>query len=169
MPDHFINLNCANCGAKLEVHDDMGRFACGYCGTEMLVQRRGGTVALHAVTEAIKNVQVGTDKTAAELAIARYETELKQLQGNAAKLANDESTRSCTGIGCLGMLLLVGLATISSDAGSGIGWFLVLACTGAAAFMFFKKREGNSQLEDVRQRIRQLENQIAEKKRIADS
>jgi ribosomal protein S27E len=62
--DHFINLNCANCGAKLEVYDDMERFACGYCGTELIAQRRGGTVALRAVTEAIKKVQIGTDKTA---------------------------------------------------------------------------------------------------------
>src|ERR1039457_3769668 len=67
MPEHFINLNCANCGGKLEVYDDMDRFACGYCGTQMLVQRRGGTVAIRAVTEAIERVQVGTDKTAAEL------------------------------------------------------------------------------------------------------
>ena len=48
MTPHFINLNCTNCGAKpLDVHDDddMERFACGYCGTEIIVQRRGGTVA----------------------------------------------------------------------------------------------------------------------------
>jgi predicted RNA-binding Zn-ribbon protein involved in translation (DUF1610 family) len=67
MSDRFINLNCAHCGAKLDVYDDMERFACGYCGTEMIVQRRGGTVALKAVTEAIQKVQIGTDKTAAEL------------------------------------------------------------------------------------------------------
>ena len=71
MADHFINLNCANCGAKLEIYDDMERFACGYCGTELIAQRRGGTVALRAVTEAIKKVQIGTDKTAAELALLR--------------------------------------------------------------------------------------------------
>jgi ribosomal protein S27AE len=71
MPEHFINLNCANCGGKLEVYDDMDRFACGYCGTEQIVQRRGGTVALKAVTEAIQTVQIGTDKKAAELAVFR--------------------------------------------------------------------------------------------------
>src|ERR1039457_5902622 len=59
MSDHFINLTCANCGGKLEVYDDMERFACGYCGSEMLVQRRGGTVILKAITEAIQKVQIG--------------------------------------------------------------------------------------------------------------
>jgi DNA-directed RNA polymerase subunit RPC12/RpoP len=79
MPEHFINLNCANCGGKLEVYDDMDRFACGYCGTQMLVQRRGGTVAIKAVTDAIEKVQVGTDKTAAELALVRLQKELQPL------------------------------------------------------------------------------------------
>jgi ribosomal protein S27E len=78
--ERFISLNCANCGAKLDVYDDMDRFFCSYCGTGLIVQRRGGTVALKAVTEAIKKVQIGTDKTAAELAIARYESELKGLR-----------------------------------------------------------------------------------------
>jgi DNA-directed RNA polymerase subunit RPC12/RpoP len=81
MTPHFINLNCTNCGAKLDVHDDddMERFACGYCGTEIIVQRRGGTVALKALTAAIIKVQTGTDKTAAELALARYEKEIAAL------------------------------------------------------------------------------------------
>ena len=76
---HFVTLNCANCGARLDVYDDMERFACGYCGTEILVQRRGGAVTLKAVTEAIKKVQVGTDKTAAELATVRLRDELVYL------------------------------------------------------------------------------------------
>jgi hypothetical protein len=86
MSEHFINLGCANCGAKLDVYDDMERFACGYCGTEMAVQRRGGTVALKAVTDAIKQVQVGTDKTAAELALARLRQDLAALEARSADL-----------------------------------------------------------------------------------
>jgi hypothetical protein len=51
----------------------------------MLVQRRGGTVALKAVTEAIKQVQVGTDKTAAELALVRLQNELSLLRSQHRK------------------------------------------------------------------------------------
>jgi ribosomal protein S27AE len=87
--DHFINLNCPNCGGKLDVYDDMDRFACGFCGSEMIVNRRGGTVALKAVTEAIKQVQVGTDKTAAELAMVRLNQEAAELN---AKLAHQRET-----------------------------------------------------------------------------
>ena len=79
MNEHFIPLSCASCGAKLDVYDDMERFACGYCGKEMVVQRRGGTISLKGVTDAIKQVQTGTDKTAAELALVRLLPELDAL------------------------------------------------------------------------------------------
>lgn len=41
MSDSITKLNCASCGANLDVYDDMQRFACGFCGIEMVVQRRG--------------------------------------------------------------------------------------------------------------------------------
>jgi hypothetical protein len=71
----FVSLSCPNCGGKLEVYDEMDRFACGYCKSEILAVRRGGTVSLKAVTETIKKIQFGTDKTAAELALPRLEIE----------------------------------------------------------------------------------------------
>jgi len=73
MSDKFVNLSCANCGAKLEIYNDMDRFACGFCGAEMLVHRRGGTVALKVVMNAAKKVRIATDKTAPESAIVRLE------------------------------------------------------------------------------------------------
>jgi ribosomal protein S27AE len=106
MAPHFINLNCANCGAKLDVHDDMERFACGYCGTEMIVQRRGGTVTLKALTAAISKVQIGTDKTAAELAIARHEKEMAQLLQSldALKKRRDGDVATCLSMGLIASL-----------------------------------------------------------------
>ena len=60
--ENFITLKCQSCGGKLDVFGDMERFACGYCGTEMIVQRRGGTISLKRVEEAIKKLQIGTDR-----------------------------------------------------------------------------------------------------------
>ena len=80
MSDEFTSLKCANCGAQLQVYDDMDQFACGYCKTEMLVQRRGGTVSLKAITAALSNIQVGTDRTADELSLVRLENELAGLK-----------------------------------------------------------------------------------------
>jgi len=55
----------------------MGVFACAFCGTNQRVVTKGGTVSLQPVEQAIKEVQRGTDRTAAELAIPRLQAELK--------------------------------------------------------------------------------------------
>jgi hypothetical protein len=85
LSENFITLQCRNFNGKLDVYEDMERFACGYCGTEVVVQRRGGTIILEAVTEAIKRVEIETEKTAAELAITRYESDLNKLREKAEK------------------------------------------------------------------------------------
>lgn len=45
-------LSCPTCGARLEVTEDMDRFACLHCGNEVLVIRRGGTPSLEFPTPA---------------------------------------------------------------------------------------------------------------------
>jgi ribosomal protein S27AE len=88
-----VPLKCPSCGAKLEVSEDMDRFACGYCGTELVTQRRGGTVALKSLTDAIVKVQIGTDKTAAELALRRLQDELHDVRTHRA--AQESSWQAC--------------------------------------------------------------------------
>jgi DNA-directed RNA polymerase subunit RPC12/RpoP len=167
VPEHFINLSCTNCGAKLDVYEGMERFACGYCGTELIVQRRGGTVALRAVMEAVRKVRVGTDKTAAGLAIARYESELNELRLSEAKLSKNSSANTCTGVGCGGTILVLGL--FLGTQGTEAGWWLVLGCVALGVGLFYGRREGLAEQQRMRVRIRQLEILVAEKKRIADS
>ena len=71
-----IPISCARCGAGLEIEQDMNSISCGYCGTHLKIERRGGTVALREVTDAIHRVQLGTDRTSSELAIKRLRDEL---------------------------------------------------------------------------------------------
>jgi len=75
MPD-FITLSCPSCGAKLEITQDINRFACSHCGQEHLVKRSGGIVSLSPVVDAINQVKFGVDKTAAELALERISKEI---------------------------------------------------------------------------------------------
>lgn len=75
----MVTLRCPNCGGALEINGDMERFACAYCGSEQIVERRGGTVALR-LADAVARVQVGTDKTAAELALVRLDKEITALK-----------------------------------------------------------------------------------------
>ncbi len=164
--EHFVNLNCGNCGAKLDVYDDMDRFSCGFCGTELVAQRRGGTVALRAVTEAISKVQVGTDKTAAELAITRYEKELQVVRSHWAKAAPHMLLgifALLCGIGAIPM----GLTMIFSMhlVGPGIGQVVF----GAIAIWWSLRQFRESpRRRALREEISRLESQIAQKKQIAD-
>lgn len=81
-----IKLSCVSCGSSLDISQQMNRLACGYCGTQQIVERSGGTIHLRGVAEAISKVQVGTDKTAAELAINRLSKELEALRYHRARV-----------------------------------------------------------------------------------
>ncbi|HEX8564643.1 MAG TPA: hypothetical protein VF648_03170 [Pyrinomonadaceae bacterium] len=81
----IVKLNCVNCGFGLDISEQMERLACGYCGTQQIVERSGGAVHLRGVTEAIARVQTGTDKTAAELALARLSKELEAVRQQRAE------------------------------------------------------------------------------------
>jgi len=87
----MIAMGCVGCGAPLEIAPDMEHFACNYCGAVQRVERKGGTVALRKVEQAIHAVQRGTDKTAAELALVRLEKEHASLS---KELEGAESTRT---------------------------------------------------------------------------
>lgn len=67
----FITLTCTNCGGKLQITQDIERFACGYCGIEHIVRRGSGIISIAPVVEGLKRIQEGTDKTASELAVVR--------------------------------------------------------------------------------------------------
>ncbi|CAN7476587.1 hypothetical protein [Massilia sp. LjRoot122] len=75
-----IKLSCSGCAAPLEIGTDLDRFACGYCGTSQIVERKGGVVSLKRFESAINAVQRGTDRTAAELAVPRLTRELAQVR-----------------------------------------------------------------------------------------
>jgi DNA-directed RNA polymerase subunit RPC12/RpoP len=166
MSDHFINLNCAHCGGKLEVYDDMERFVCGYCGSEMIVQRRGGTVALRAITEAIKQVQVGTDKTAAELAIVRYEKELWELR-QSLEIAKKGDNSGGTTMGCGAIVILVGVG-LGMAIQSGL-WGIIVVLIGAALMFFGYKAPNTKRTDAILKRIEFVKRQMNDKKRLVDS
>lgn len=78
----IIKLTCPACGGKLELTEDIERFACSYCGNEHVVIRRGGIVSLKPVVEELEQVRVGTDRVASELALARLENEMDDLRSD---------------------------------------------------------------------------------------
>ncbi len=99
MTDHFLALSCPGCSSKLDIYDDMERFACGYCGKEMIVQRRGGTVRLSGIV----------DKMAAELALVRLEKEWRTLHAERQSILSGSESA-----GSLRSFMLAGISIISS-------------------------------------------------------
>jgi Flp pilus assembly protein TadB len=84
----FVTLSCPSCGGKLEITNDLDRFACGYCGKEQVVRRTGGVVSLAPVVEGLKQVQAGVDKTASELAIRRLREDIAELEKKKEEAGN---------------------------------------------------------------------------------
>jgi len=171
MSDHFINLICTNCGGRLEVYDDMERFACGYCGSEMLVQRRGGTVILKAVTEAIHKVQIGTDKTAAELAIVRLNNEREKLMADYARLEAERSSssgRAGCGLTFVILLAISMIAVIPEKPGFGISALvLLIGLTVLIAKQVAKNKNRSSVfVAEVKSKIHQTEREIDRNRKI---
>lgn len=89
----LLKFSCASCSAPLEISEDLERFACGYCGTEQIVKRAGGTVWLKKIETAVRDVQKGTDRTAAELALVRLQRELEAAQESKAELVREAQTK----------------------------------------------------------------------------
>ena len=102
----FVTLTCPSCGGKLEITNDVERFACAHCGQEHIVKRSGGAVLLSPVVDALKKVGVGVDKTAAELAIVRLQKELFVLQS--ARVNLSQSSPRPTGSGYFVVVFIVG-------------------------------------------------------------
>jgi predicted RNA-binding Zn-ribbon protein involved in translation (DUF1610 family) len=83
----FVTLSCPTCGGKLQITQDIDRFACSHCGNEHVVKRSGGIVALSPVVEGLAKVQVGVDKAASELTIIRLNSELMTLKQQEKEIA----------------------------------------------------------------------------------
>ncbi len=76
----FVSLTCPSCGGKLEITEDIERFACAYCGIDHMVKRGGGIVTLLAVDDNIEQIRIASDRTASELAFQRLSAEVASLE-----------------------------------------------------------------------------------------
>jgi len=76
----MVKLTCNACGGKLEITDDIERFACGHCGNEWIVNRSGGIVSLKAIEEQLSKVQEHTKETAEHSKILADQVRLKAIK-----------------------------------------------------------------------------------------
>lgn len=159
MPD-FITMSCPSCGGKLQITNDIERFACAYCGTEHIVKRIGGVISLAPVIEEmkatrkaaeqsvveVKGVRKATDNTASELAMARIDKEhinLSAIKEKESLLRGCDNTFNIILAICF---LIFGFILISMDYSGAaiIAWiisFIFIILVGRNAAKRKKRRE----------------------------
>ena len=167
MKSDFIVLKCPNCAGMLEVEHGMEHFTCAYCGVEIMARRRGGTVVLQAIESAIGKVQVGTDKTAAELAIVRHQREIDDLAVKVAA-AELEQRKEAGGWGFMAFVSLVlALAFVS-----GHPFWCVTCLAATVAFwvpIYRSTKAHKSWLAEIAAVREDLEARITQKRELADA
>lgn len=144
MPE-LVTLTCPSCGAKLEIGEDIERFACRHCGNEHIVKRSGGTVSLMPVLEQIKKVRTGVDKTASELAIKRLKEEIREIQSKMPAVEEGCFTKVMNWFMGLFVLATLG-AILTGEWGDIIGASALLVVSIAIGY-FIRKKEDASMAE----------------------
>jgi hypothetical protein len=159
----IIPFNCASCGSNLEITPDMETFACGYCGTSQIVERRGGTITLRPLTDAVKKIQIGTDRTAAELALKRLSKELTEVEQKydssmAQKISELETNRKLLGGLWLGGVVICVVVLSGGGTGSGItALLLIIVVTAGLVYTRYKTKER------ITQRFKVIESELFRK------
>lgn len=130
----FISLSCPSCGSRLQITNQTKQFLCASCGNEYLVNRTGGIVSLEPVVEGLKEVKIGVDKTASELAIKRLKREIIDLEKDLrnAREANTDEIKTGFGMGFFGVFItFLGMWASGGDAPIVcIGAFVLMAIMG---------------------------------------
>jgi hypothetical protein len=67
----IVSLMCGSCGAAAQVSDNTERFTCSFCKAIQVIERSNGVLVAHGLAQ----IQQGTDRMAAELALVRLDAE----------------------------------------------------------------------------------------------
>ena len=126
-----VSLNCANCGARLEIGPDIDQFACSYCGAQQVVVRSGGIVSLRKLATTLDEVKQATNRTASELALRRLQAEIASIEAQrdaevGALRAADEKSN-----GRIGLALVIGVIVSALLVVKGGWWALPVILVGA--------------------------------------
>jgi predicted RNA-binding Zn-ribbon protein involved in translation (DUF1610 family) len=159
----FITLSCPSCGGKLQITNDMNRFACGHCGNEHIVRRSGGTISLTPVVEGLRKVQSGVDKTASELAIVRLKKEIEELEEECDDLENDLSNKRYYWTLALVILALFVLISLMIQQ-----WFfvIILAILAVGALIGRQQVRDDGQIAKDEERLDKCESELKHHKKI---
>ncbi len=142
-----------------------------------MIERSGGTISLKLLTASISKVQIGTDKTAAELAIRRLKEEIDILQTSYYRLIkkqNNEIGQNTTFFllagGTVFLFVLLGLVPSSPV----LGLFCGLVTIAGFGFFGYKRLDNikakyKPQIGEIDQKHNLVSNRMAQNKAIVDN
>jgi hypothetical protein len=167
MPD-LITLTCPTCGAKLKVTDQIHLLACRNCGNEHMVIRNADTMYLAPIAQDVRRIAVSTDKTAAELAVARLTRAIESLDIDLAEInkrpLNDwkeptiwERIFAIVPV----IILLVSCSFFGSGNGAGLLYFFLFVGTVIIYFVINQKRtlDAKALKQDEHDRVAAIRNE----------
>jgi len=164
-----ISLKCVSCGAGLEIGQDTNDFACGYCGTQQLVERGGGIVSLRRIEDTLDDVKLGTNRAASQLALTRLKADAAAIcaqrdsQIRTLRAADERSNK------------LIGWGIIAGTIAAIVmyGWWSIPIVAGG---IYFVARSAKSVSGDIKKiaaaaevKLEPLQSQIARHQKIIDA
>ena len=185
-----LTLKCPNCGAALEIRDDVDHLACGFCRTSLMVRRSGGTISLSRVEQqlgaiqgSINRVEDHTARSVSELAIPRLNGDRIQLinEIEALVLPSGKGSAFVSILlgGLLGAPLLCGLLAVQGSSLAGdtasISIIFLIPCALAVVWGIYRyfrldrqEKEVQAEYERLSKELSYVDLQIANHRRIVD-
>ena len=109
-----VALRCLGCGSNLSVPLNLEQITCLYCNLQQTIERGQGVMGLKRIVSSIEKVQVGTDRTAIELALRRLREEIAEVNVKRTNHERHASTFSNAADKQLGWAVIVGISAVVS-------------------------------------------------------
>ncbi|WDI44080.1 hypothetical protein [Bremerella sp. P1] len=133
---NLIALNCRNCGAPLQVPDDLKHVTCMHCGTQLAIVHEGGaayTEKLEELSERTEQIEDKLDELHRQQKLAALDREWDNAQEGFKVRRKDGSTylpsktgSVLSGVGGIGIAVFIMIMGVGMSGKSGPGQVIVL-------------------------------------------
>lgn len=126
----------------------------------------GGAVSLHRLSETVERIESHAEQAAAELAIARYEKEIAELEAQIK--ATDETNHTRTGFGCASAIALAVIALSLALSESNLAAAIVLGFAAIGIAVLVYRSASSTEATSLKAQLQGRRLKLARKRRIAD-
>jgi DNA-directed RNA polymerase subunit RPC12/RpoP len=147
LPVRHMAMKCPSCAAELRIYDQTLELQCGYCGVEVLVERKNCTISLRLVKQ--DKVAPETDPRAAKA------DELAKLQAEVAMLITVKRVAGLLGVVSTALFTYTGIADLKAQHTVMATGVLFCGCALLGMVVFITRHTSNARAQ-LAMRIRAL-------------